>query len=92
MKPRYLPGLAAEIGELERRPAHLTQSAEEASLDAWLEKYEYYRLPVRSISYYNKGNLLGVAARSPLREATGCDPSRPVPVDESELRAPGTIL
>ena len=68
---RYLRGLAAEIGELERRPAHLTQSAEEASLDAWLETYEYYRLPVRSISYYNKGNLLGVALDLQLREATG---------------------
>ena len=52
--------LADEIAELERRPAHLTQSVEESSLDAWLEKYAYYRLPERSISYYNKGNLLGV--------------------------------
>jgi predicted metalloprotease with PDZ domain len=57
---RYLKGLAAEISELERRPAHVTQSAEESSLDAWLEKYDYYRLPARSISYYNKGDLLGV--------------------------------
>ena len=29
--------LGEEITELERRPAHLTQSAEESSLDAWLE-------------------------------------------------------
>ncbi|MDQ1389317.1 MAG: hypothetical protein QOF56_2771, partial [Acidobacteriaceae bacterium] len=29
--------LASAIGELERRSAHLTQSAEESSLDAWLE-------------------------------------------------------
>ncbi|HXP40461.1 MAG TPA: hypothetical protein VN833_09320, partial [Candidatus Acidoferrales bacterium] len=28
--------LASGIGELERRPAHLTQSAEDSSLDAWL--------------------------------------------------------
>ena len=67
---RYLKGLAAEIGELERRPAHLTQSAEESSLDAWLEKYDYYRLPARSISYYNKGNLLGVLLDLQVREAT----------------------
>ena len=67
---RYLKGLAAEIGELERRPAHLTQSAEESSLDAWLEKYEYYRLPARSISYYNKGYLLGVLLDLQVREAT----------------------
>ena len=67
---RYLKGLAAEISELERRPAHLTQSVEESSLDAWLEKYDYYRLPARSISYYNKGNLLGVLLDLQVREAT----------------------
>ncbi|MGH9547488.1 MAG: M61 family metallopeptidase [Terriglobales bacterium] len=66
----YLKSLAGEIGELERRPAHLTQSVEEASLDAWLEKYEYYRLPTRSVSYYNKGNLLGVLLDLQIREAT----------------------
>ncbi len=67
---RYLKSLADEIGELERRPAHLTQSVEESSLDAWLEKYDYYRLPTRSISYYNKGNLLGVLLDLQIREAT----------------------
>jgi predicted metalloprotease with PDZ domain len=69
-EPHYLKGLAAEIGELERRPAHRTQSAEESSLDAWLEKYEYYRLPARSISYYNKGYLLGVLLDLQVREAS----------------------
>ena len=67
---RYLKGLAAEIGELEGRPAYLNQSVEESSLDAWLEKYDYYRLPTRSISYYNKGNLLGVLLDLQVREAT----------------------
>jgi predicted metalloprotease with PDZ domain len=67
---RDLKGLAAEIGELERRPAHLTQSVEESSLDAWLEKYDYYRLPARSISYYNKGYLLGVLLDLQVREAS----------------------
>jgi predicted metalloprotease with PDZ domain len=67
---RYLKGLADEIAELERRPAHLTQSAEESSLDAWLEQYDYYRLPTRSISYYNKGYLLGVLLDLQVREAS----------------------
>ena len=62
--------LAAEIGELQRRPAHLTQSAEESSLDAWLEGDAYYRRPERSISYYNKGELLGVALDLEVREAS----------------------
>jgi predicted metalloprotease with PDZ domain len=67
---RYLKGVANEIAELEARPAHLTQSVEESSLDAWLEKYDYYRLSARSISYYNKGYLLGVLLDLQLREST----------------------
>ena len=61
---QYLVELGEEITEFESRPAHLTQSAEESSLDAWLEGFGYYRRPERSISYYNKGELLGVVARS----------------------------
>jgi predicted metalloprotease with PDZ domain len=62
--------LAAGITELERRPAHLTQSVEESSLDAWLEGDAYYRRPERSISYYNKGELLGIALDLAVREAS----------------------
>ncbi len=62
--------LAAGIGELERRPAHLTQSAEESSLDAWLEGDAYYRRPERSISYYNKGELLGITLDLAVRESS----------------------
>jgi predicted metalloprotease with PDZ domain len=68
---RYLNHLGQEITELESRPAHLTQSAEQSSVDAWLEKYSYYNLPVRSISYYNKGELLGVLLDLKIREASG---------------------
>jgi predicted metalloprotease with PDZ domain len=67
---QYLSRIGAEIGELERRPAHLTQSAEESSLDAWLEGNAYYRRPERSISYYNKGELLGIMLDLAVREAS----------------------
>jgi predicted metalloprotease with PDZ domain len=67
---RYLERLGDEITELERRPAHLTQSAEESSLDAWLEGDSYYRRPERSISYYNKGELLGVMLDLAMRDAS----------------------
>jgi len=67
---RYFDGLGQEITELERRPAHLTQSAEESSLDAWLEGNGYYRRPERSISYYNKGELLGMILDLSVREAS----------------------
>jgi predicted metalloprotease with PDZ domain len=62
--------LESGIGELERRPARLTQSAEESSLDAWLEGDAYYRRPDRSISYYNKGELLGIMLDLAVREAS----------------------
>lgn len=57
---QYLERLGEQITEFERRPAHLTQSAEDSSLDAWLEGNGYYRRPDRSVSYYNIGELLGV--------------------------------
>jgi predicted metalloprotease with PDZ domain len=66
----YLERLSQEITELQNRPAHLRQSAEQSSLDAWLEKYPYYGLPERSISYYNKGDLLGVMLDLTMRNAS----------------------
>jgi predicted metalloprotease with PDZ domain len=69
-EPHFEQELASGIGELERRPAHLTQSAEESSLDAWLEGDAYYRRPERSISYYNKGELLGITLDLAVREAS----------------------
>ena len=66
----YRNVLGSEISELERRPAHLTQSAEDSSLDAWLEGDPYYRRAERSISYYNKGALLGVALDLVVRQAS----------------------
>jgi predicted metalloprotease with PDZ domain len=69
-EPHYLTDLAGEIAELQRRPAHLTQSAEESSLDSWLEGDAYYRRPQRSISYYNKGELLGVLLDLKVREVS----------------------
>jgi predicted metalloprotease with PDZ domain len=69
-EPQYIDRLGGEITELEVRPAHLTQSAEESSLDAWLEGNAYYRRPERSISYYNKGELLGIMLDLAVREAS----------------------
>src|ERR1700730_15328007 len=65
----YVYRLGEEITELERRPGHLTQSAAEPSVDAWLEGSAYYRRPERSISYYNKGELLGIMLDLAIRDA-----------------------
>lgn len=63
--------LAAQITELENSPASRWQSAEESSLDAWLEKYPLYNRPERSISYYTKGQILGVLLDILIRDRTG---------------------
>ncbi len=62
--------LAEEIARLEERPARLFQSAEVSGLDAWLERYPDYYRPERSISYYNKGALLGFLLDLGIRNAS----------------------
>ena len=69
-KSQFYDDLAAQISELESRPAHKWQSVEESSLDAWLEKYDDYNSPDRSISYYNKGQIDGVLLDLAIRDAT----------------------
>ncbi len=51
--------LAAEIAILDLRPSRRSQSVEQSGREAWLEKYRRYNRPDRSISYYNKGALVG---------------------------------
>ena len=68
---RYLTGIGRGIASLDNRPAHLTQSAEESSLETWYDKYPFYGQPERSISYYNKGELLGILLDLAVRDATG---------------------
>lgn len=67
---QFLADLGKQINELESRPAREWQSAEESSLDTWLDKYALYNRPDFSISYYNKGQLLGVALDILIRDAT----------------------
>src|SRR5271163_75029 len=69
-KDQFYEDLAGQIGELDSRPAHQWQSVEESSLDAWLEGYDEYRRPERSISYYNKGEILGDLLDLAIRDAT----------------------
>ena len=59
-KQEFYQDLASQITELETRPAEQWQSAEQSSLDTWLDKYALYNQPQRSVSYYTKGQVLGV--------------------------------
>jgi predicted metalloprotease with PDZ domain len=69
-KSQLYDDIAMQISELQSRPAHTWQSVEESSLDAWLEKYDAYNSPERSISYYNKGQLVGLLLDLSIRDST----------------------
>ena len=67
---QYLDGLGRVITELQQRPAHVWQSVEDSSLDAWFEGNAFYRSPQRSVSYYDKGELLGILLDLRIRKLT----------------------
>jgi predicted metalloprotease with PDZ domain len=66
----FYQDLSGQITELETRPAEHWQSAEQSSLDAWLEKYALYNQPQRSVSYYTKGQILGLLLDIAIRDRT----------------------
>jgi predicted metalloprotease with PDZ domain len=69
-KGLFYEDLGEQIGDLESRPANRWQSAEQSSLDAWLEGYPLYGRPQFSVSYYTKGQILGVLLDILIRDRT----------------------
>jgi predicted metalloprotease with PDZ domain len=69
-KDTFYRDLSGQIGKLQSRQARLWQSVEESSVDAWFEGNPDYNAPDRSISYYNKGQILGVLLDLAIRDAT----------------------
>jgi predicted metalloprotease with PDZ domain len=74
-KVQFYFDLGAQITELESRPANRWQSAEQSSLDTWLDKYLLYNRPQNSISYYAKGQVLGVLLDILIRDRTNDEKS-----------------
>lgn len=74
-KDRFYEDLGEQISELELRPANRWQSAEQSSLDAWLEKYSLYNGPDYSVSYYTKGQVLGDLLDILIRDRTNNEKS-----------------
>jgi predicted metalloprotease with PDZ domain len=70
-KEQFYADLGEQITELEGRPANRWQSAEQSSLDAWLERYPLYNQPEFSVSYYTKGQILGDLLDILIRDRTG---------------------
>jgi predicted metalloprotease with PDZ domain len=69
-KRQFYDDLASQIERVQSHPAHEWQSAEESSFDAWFEKYDAYNTPDRSISYYDKGQIIGDMLDLAIRDAT----------------------
>jgi len=74
-KERFYEDLGEQISGLESRPANRWQSAEQSSLDAWLEKYSLYNAPDESVSYYTKGQVLGDLLDILIRDRTNNEKS-----------------
>jgi predicted metalloprotease with PDZ domain len=67
----FLEGLVGTINALRSRPARGFQSVEDSGREAWLEKYSDYKRPERSISYYIKGQIVGVLLDLAIRQESG---------------------
>ena len=74
-KQQFYSDLGEQISELEARPANHWQSAEQSSLDAWLEKYLLYNGADESVSYYTKGQILGDLLDILIRDRTNNEKS-----------------
>ena len=67
----YLDQLARRIQNFEETPGRLEMSAEEASFNAWIKEYRPDENSINSsISYYSKGELLGLLLDLDLRRST----------------------
>jgi len=62
--------VAGAMEILQSRNGRRFQSAETSGREAWLEKYSDYNRSQRSISYYNKGELLGYLLDLGVRHAS----------------------
>jgi predicted metalloprotease with PDZ domain len=69
-KADYLDSLSAEIRILQSRTGRKVMSAADASLLTWYDKYPSYQQPDQSISYYNKGLLIGLLLDFKIRDAS----------------------
>jgi predicted metalloprotease with PDZ domain len=68
----FLGKLSAAIGEMQHTPGRLKMSAEEASFDAWIKYYRRDENSVNSqISYYDKGQLVGLLLDMEIRKLSG---------------------
>ena len=69
---RYLEVVARDVQSLQQTPGRLLMSAEESSFDAWVRQYRPDENSVNSsISYYDKGAILGLLLDLEIRRRSG---------------------
>jgi predicted metalloprotease with PDZ domain len=70
-RDEFLEGLSSEIESLQTTPGRLVQSAELASLDAWIRFYRPdENTSNSSVNYYTKGALIAFLLDAKIRKAT----------------------
>lgn len=68
----FLDALSYKIGNVQNTPGRLVMSVEEASFDAWIKYYRQDENSINSqISYYDKGQLLGLLLDLQIRKSSG---------------------
>jgi predicted metalloprotease with PDZ domain len=66
----YLASLSSLIGNLQTSPGRLLQSLERSSLEVWGNSNSGVNPNASTVSYYNKGNVLGLLLDAKIRRAT----------------------
>src|SRR5262249_58616358 len=66
----YLASLSSLIGGLQTAPGRLLQSVERSSLEVWGNSNSGVNPNAGTVSYYNKGNVLGLLLDAKIRRAT----------------------
>jgi predicted metalloprotease with PDZ domain len=66
----YLASLSSVIGSLQKSPGRLLQSVERSSLEVWENSNSGINAKDTTVSYYVKGNVLGLLLDAKIRRAT----------------------
>jgi predicted metalloprotease with PDZ domain len=66
----YLASLSSLIGNLQTSPGRLMQSVERSSLEVWQNSNSGINAKADTVSYYNKGNVLGLLLDAKIRRTT----------------------
>jgi predicted metalloprotease with PDZ domain len=69
-RDEYLASLSSLIGGLQNAPGRLLQSVEQSSLEVWNNSNSGVNPSGSTVSYYNKGNVIGLLLDARIRRAT----------------------